>query len=302
MKSRIVTGRWLLCAIACITVFLNVPAAHAQIEVSQDFFPYQNLSSPGAGLNNAQIQSKATSVKLGFPLIYSEGKTILLNQLYYRRRDFSYKGFSGAAPNISDIHDLNYTFMLIHSFSERWSMQAFVIPGFASDFEASLSFDDFNFQAVTAFTRNYSPRFSLGFGAVYSTQFGQPIPFPVFAINWNNGSKVSWNTILPVSSEFRYAATSKLDLGLTFGLDGNNYHGDPSLLGVADPQLRYFILTLGPTAVFKPSNLFHIKLDAGIIGVQKFRLFNGNTQQASFDLKPSPFFRLGFAIGGYHRP
>ncbi len=72
----------------------------------------------------------------------------------------------GGNPSINDIHDLNYTLTLQHGLSEKWALLAVVTPGLASDFEASLSADDFNFQAVTAFIRQFSPKFSFDFGDV----------------------------------------------------------------------------------------------------------------------------------------
>jgi len=162
-------------------------------------------------LSDAKIQLRAVSISVALPLVFSEGRTVLTNQIYYRRRDFSYKGFPGSNQSINDIHDLNYTFTLQHGLSEKWALLAIITPGLASDFEATLSADDFNFQVVTAFIRQFSPQFSFGFGAVYSIQFGQPIPLPVLAINMNNGENLRLDTILPVRSEFWYTPTPKLD-------------------------------------------------------------------------------------------
>ena len=198
-------------AVTGFIFFHNTPTVQAQISITQDFFPSQNFSKPAAGLSDAKIQLRAVSISVALPLVFSEGRTVLTNQIYYRRQDFSYKEFSGSNPSINDIHDLNYTFTLQHGLSEKWALLAIITPGLASDFEATPSPDDFNFQVVTAFIRQFSPQFPFGFGAVYSTQFGQPIPLPVLAINWNNGENIRWDTILPVRSEFWYTPTPKLD-------------------------------------------------------------------------------------------
>jgi hypothetical protein len=224
LKMKILIKAWLLGVVTSFIFLLNIPTVHAQISLIHDFFPSQNFSKPAAGLNNAKIQSRSVSISVAFPLIFSEGRTVFNKKIYYKRRDFSYKGFPGGNPSINDIHDLNYTLTLQHGLSAKWGLLAFVTPGLASDFESSLSSNDFNFQAVTVFIRKFRPQFSFGFGTVYSTQFGQPFPLPVLAINWNNGKNLRWDTILPVSSTFRYTPTPKLDLGLALGLDGNNYH------------------------------------------------------------------------------
>lgn len=275
----------------------TAPAA-AQISLTHEYLPSQNLATPAAGQNNAKIASKTLSVSLAFPVALKNGRTILVNEVSYQRRDFSYKGFAGGNPVISDIHDLNYTLSVQHGFSEKWALLASVTPGLASDFNAYLSVGDFNFQAVTAFIRTRSPRFSYGFGAVYSTQFGQPIPIPVIALNWNNGGKIRWDTILPVSSEFWYAASEKLNIGLLFGLNGNNYNLDSRLFAAPDPQLQYFSLTLGPSIGYMLSGILKVKLDGGLVGVQQYQFYSGNTQQSSLNLKPSSFVRIGVSLGG----
>ncbi|MBT5871785.1 MAG: hypothetical protein HOH43_00090 [Candidatus Latescibacteria bacterium] len=285
--------------VAAISVIAGgaAPAA-AQISVTHEFLPAQNLADPAAGQNNAKIESKAFSVNVAFPVALKNGRTVLINELFYQRRDFSYKGFAGGNPVIGNIHDLNYTLSIQHGFSEKWALLASVTPGLASDFNASLSGGDFNFQAVTAFIRTKSPRFSYGFGAVYSTQFGQPIPLPVIALNWNNGGKLRWDTILPVSSEFWYTASQKLNLGLLFGLNGNTYNTDSRLFAVPDPQLRYFTLTLGPSIGYRLSSILRVKVEGGLVGVQQYQLYSGNTKQSSLNLKPSSFVRIGLSLGG----
>ncbi len=141
-------------------------------------------------------------------------------------REFSYKSFPDGDPAINDIHDVNYTLTLQHDLSQRWTMLTMVTPGLASDFEADLSSDDFTFEVAAILVRRFSEQFSFGFGAAYSTQFGEPIPLPVLAFDWNNGTNLSWNTILPVSSELWYQSSERLQLGLVLGVDGNNYRGD----------------------------------------------------------------------------
>ncbi len=79
MKTRFKT--WMLLAAVGLIFLHNAPTVYAQISVTQGFFPYQNFSKPAAGLNNAKIQSKAVTISAAFPLIFSEGRTVLINQV-----------------------------------------------------------------------------------------------------------------------------------------------------------------------------------------------------------------------------
>ena len=130
--------------------------------MTYDVFPYQHFADPkidgqpAAELTDSQIRSNAVTVRASFPWVFSEGRTVLINEIFYQRREFSYKSFPDGDPAINDIHDVNYTLMLQHDLSQRWTMLTIVTPGLASDFEADLSRDDFTFEVAAIFIRQFS--------------------------------------------------------------------------------------------------------------------------------------------------
>ena len=204
--------RTLSASIGLCLVFVGItPAVHAQsspsFSASYDFLPFQNFKDPRiAGqpapeLGDTQVQSNTVTLSASYPWVFSEGRTVLTNEVYYQRREFSYRNFPGGDPDLRDVHAVNFTLMLQHGLSPEWTMLAMLTPGLASDFEADVSSDDFALQVVAIFIRQWSERFSFGFGAAYSTLFGEPLPLPVLTFDWNNGNNLSWNAIVPVSSE-----------------------------------------------------------------------------------------------------
>ena len=283
--------------------FPSTVAVHAQpfpsFSASYDVFPYQNFKDPkikgepGIDLKESQIQSNAITLSAAYPRVFSKGRTFLVSEIYYQRREFGYKSFTGGNPPLHDIHTVNFTLGLQHSISPKWTILTNVTPGLASDFESDVSSDDFYFETVLIFIRQFGERFSFGFGAAYSTQFGEPIPMPVLAFDWNNGKKLSWSTILPVNSEFWYQSSDKFGLGLVLGSDGNNYHGDPVLFGVANTQLRYSVMTFGPSARYHLSSWLQLTMDTGFIGFHRFEFYDSDFEEGSFNMKPSIFFRFG---------
>ena len=291
-----------LCIGPCVILVGLTPALHAQptpsFSVSYDLFPYQKFKDPTTELRDARILSNAVTIRASYPRVFSEGRTVLINEIYYQRREFSYESFPSGDPDICDIHDVNYTLTLRHGLSQKWAMLTIVTPGLASDFEAHPAGDDFSIQVVAVLIRQFNEKFSFGFGAAYSNQFGEPIPLPVLAFDWNNGDNLSWNTILPVSSEFWYQASDRLQLGLVLGSGGNKYHGDPDIFDVADPQLRYSVVTLGPSVGYRLADWLQLNVDSGFIGFHRFEFYDGDDELESFDMKPSAFFRAGLALGG----
>lgn len=291
-------------AVAGFLVISGNMIAQAQpgpsISISNDFLPYQDFDEPidtgnGSFVDNAQVQLKKMKASLSYPIIFSEGRTVLVNEFSYQLIEFKYRNFT---ESIKKLHAASYTLMLQHQLSEKWSVWAIGTPSLASDLEADISKDDFNFQAVSIFIRQYSERLSIGYGAAYSTQFGSVVPLPVLAVDWNNGSNLMVKAILPVSLEFWYRPGARVDFGLVVAGDGNNFNGDPDIYDVTSPELRYTMLTLGPAARIKLSNHMLLNLEAGLVGLHRFEFYDGDDEVASYDLKPSRYFRLGIQFGG----
>jgi hypothetical protein len=201
--------------------------------------------------------------------------------------------------NPDQLHSLRYTLILRQVLSERWYMLALVTPGLASDLKAdNITRDDFTFEAAAVFVRKFNDRWSLGFGAAVSNQFGEPIPLPVVAFEWNNGGKLRANGILPSSMEFWYLPSQRVELGLVVGGEGNRYHGDPEIHGVDNPQLRYSRVNFGPSAKIHLSKQVHLKIDGGIIGFHRSEFYDDDNKVAEYDLKPTGFIKVGITFGG----
>ena len=270
----------------------------AQISLSFDALPYQKFSDPGSGLERSEIFSNATKIDISYPFVLRPEKTVLQVGLSWEWRQFEYRRFPDGDPDINGIHDGQLTLMMTHILSEKWSLLGIAIPGLASDLKGSLTSDDFNFQVVLAAIRKAGPRFSYGFGVVYSTHFGEPVPLPVLMIDVNNGKKLSWLTILPISSALWYAHSNRFLLGILLEVQGNQYQGDPTRYDVDDPELIYSIVTVGPSARFAFQGGIFLQIDSGVVALHRFEFYDGNTEAASYNLKPSAYLRMTLGFGG----
>lgn len=266
--------------------------------VSYDVLPSQEFKNPDVGLENARVGTNVLNLRGSYPLVFSEGKTVLVNELFYQRRDFEYEQFPEGDPPLNHLHAGHYMLMLQQALSENWFLWAFVMPGLASDLEAELSIHDFNLQTAAIFTRQFSDTFSLGFGVAYSTLFGVPLPLPVLAFDWNNGSKLMAKGILPSNLELWYRPGKALDLGLLVEVDGNNYRGDPLIYEVPNPEFRYSVLTLGLASRFHLSERLHLLAKGGMLTSYHFEFWDGDDKAGTFDLKPSGFLSVGIEFGG----
>jgi hypothetical protein len=295
-------------ATICVLVTVWFPAtlsaqAKPSLTITSDVLPYQSFKDDvvvetdtgDIVIDDPQLQLRKFRATLTYPLVFAEGRTVLINEFSYQLMEFQ---FRRVPSEIERAHAASYTLMLLRRFSKKWSLWALVTPSMASDLKAEVSEDDFNFQAAVIGIRHFSERFSLGFGAAYTTQFGDAAPLPVLAFDWNNGNNLQFKAILPVSLELWYRHSKRLDLGLVTGGDGNNFHGDPEIYGVENPNMRYTMLTLGPAARIRLTPWVQLHLEAGLIGLHRFELFDGDHEDEVYDMKPKQYARVGIRFGG----
>lgn len=138
----------------------------------------------------------------------------------------------------------------------------------------------------------------MGFGVAYSFKFGEGYPLPFLTLMWTNGSNARLDLFLPAHAELWYMPSQKVELGLAARLQGNQYHGDPGRYGVGNPQMRYSVGTVGPSAKLHLSGGVHLTMDAGMTFLRRFEFFDGDQEQTSLDLKNSGFIRAGIQFGG----
>ncbi|HWR84204.1 MAG TPA: DUF6268 family outer membrane beta-barrel protein [Candidatus Deferrimicrobium sp.] len=292
---------------ACAIIMSAIPIAKAQsgpsLSVTYDLLPYQDFDDPVIDtvvgtdttfLDHPQAQLRKLRASLSYPIVFSEGRTVLVNDLTYQLIEFKYRELSFP---LERLQSASYTLMLQHRLSQKWSVWALGTPSLASDLGAEVTQRDFNFQAAAVFIRHFSERLSLGFGAAYTTQFGSGEVVPILAFDWNNGKNLMAKAILPASLEFWYRPVAAVDLGLLLSGDGNNFRGDPDVYHVADPELRYTMLTVGPAARIRLAKYVRLNIEGGLIGLHRFEFFDGDTEAASHDLKPSQYARIGLNFG-----
>ena len=297
---------WTLFALLFL-LWVGVSDAVAQgnpsFSMSYEFFPSSKLSDPDIGTFEEDLSIRVATFSAEFslaPVMYTSGKTILVNTLAFHRFDLDYENWSDVqgGNRIDNAQGIEYSFTVVRQLSEKWSLTAMVNPGLYSDFQGDLSRNDFNLSSAFIFGRQYSEHFSLGFGLAYTLKYGSAIPIPFVTMNWTNGSNMRVELFLPIMAEFWYLPSEKLELGLTAKVSGNQYHGDPARYAGADPQMSYSVVTAGPSVKYQMSKGIALRVDAGATLLRRFEFYDGDVKQNSLDLKESGFIRAGIQIGG----
>jgi len=280
------------------------PQPGPSFSASYDFFSYSNLADPDPNtfLKTLEIRVATLKLKASYPMFLSQ-ETFLNHELLYDRFDMDYKNWNKfeGGNEIPHGHSIKYNLVIMNKFSDKWSLLAVLTPGLASDFRSKLSKDDLTIEAAVVFIHQLSKRFSLGGGLAYSRQFGKPYPLPVLALDWNNGTNLKAEAIIPASIEFWYLISSNVELGLVFTGDGNEYHGAPARYGGTNPKMSYSVLNFGPSLSYRLSKIFSLSIDGGYTFLRRFEFTNemsGNYIKQTLDLENDSYVRIGLKFGG----
>lgn len=268
--------------------------------ISYDLLPYQDFSDPivqddDTEIADARVRLSKVRASLSFPVVLSGGRTVLINDFSYQLVEFEYENWDFA---LKTMHSASYTLMVQQRLGQKWSVWAVGTPSLASDLRAEVTENDFNIETAVVFIRHFSERLSLGAGAAYTTQFGSGEFVPLLGLDWNNGRNLMIRAIIPDALEFWYRPDPRMYLGLLVSGDGNSYRGDPERYLVADPELRYTMLTVGPVMRISLSKLVQLQVEAGVIALHRFEFYDGDREAGSYDLEPSHYVRLGLRFGG----
>jgi len=293
-----------LILVFCFTQLVYAQPPAPSFTASYDFYPFSNLKDPDIGTFQKDLQVRVTTIKIkaSYPNPISQ-KTFLMHEILYDRFDMDYKNWdqTQGGREIPHGHAIKYNLMIMYTLSQNWSLLAFITPGLASDFAAKLSTDDFTIEAVAVLIYKFSQKFSLGGGLAYSRQLGEPLPLPILALDWNNGSNMRARAILPANFEFWYMMNPRFELGLILGGDGNEYHGDPNRYGGDNPKLKYSVFTFGPSLKYRLNESWSFLIDGGYTFQRRFEFTNeiGDLEvEDNYDLKNAAYIRIGFQLGG----
>jgi len=267
------------------------------ISFNYETFPSVNLADPKTNAKDLKIQTDSWSMGAAFPLMFAEGKIMVLNKIQYKRVDFSYKNFL-TGTKVNQAQSIKFTSFIIDSLSEKWSLIVVMTPGLASDFKGSLTMDDFTLEAVLGFVRKYSKTFQLGFGLAYVRDFGSPIPMPFIYIDWNISSNLKLSGLVPVDLALTYKLNPMVDFGLAMKVRGDRYHGDPDKFKpTKNPQMEYSEGTLSPFIKIHFLDWIHLNIEGGYAVYRNFEFLDGNESAESYDLEKTGYLRAGLVLG-----
>lgn len=296
----------LFCLISGLNLVGHVYAQQDFVVFSGSFetFPDSKLSDVTNRPNLTNVETRLGNYKfhMAYPLAGSpETKMILLGKVSYEQLEFDFNTDSLPRYQPDRLHELGVELSLRSRFNNKWFLTVLAKPNVASDFE-NIGGKHINFDAGLIFNRRSSERFVFGFGARYTTDFGEPLVLPAFMLQWTNQDNFKVNALLPKHLELMWLPGPAIEIGLAGRVSGNHYRiGEEAVLqnnvSLEEGRIKYSVLTIGPAFRFGLSRNVFIAIEGGAALTRRFKVFDSNGNEIdTLDLERSFTLRGGLQV------
>ena len=290
MKNLII----LLLLISCT----NLSAQHFQLAgIEYNYYPSAAIID---GAENQEIAFNEIGFFFNLPKKINKDKTIILNTLNYNlvQSSISNTPIISSLENGGKLHKLSYSFTIAHKLNEGWTWVNKIKPTIASDFNDKLSKNDFLFQGATLITRKIKEHFTVGAGAVYTTQTGRPRLLPTLQFKYHKNRHLV-DILLPSKVKYSYKLdeAGKFRLGIKGSFDGGDYNINIQDFIAAEASsidnVIYTRANLGLLFHVILTNTFHLELNGGISAARKYQFENFDDLAFKYDAGNGQFFHIG---------
>ena len=159
------------------------------------------------------------------------------------------------------MHHARLELIGIRNFEDRFTGTLFLAPGFATSFSESISVNDLSLSLAGLLAKSTAKNATLGLGFSYIAN-RKPAVLPLLQFNWEGEHGLSIQALLPSSTQFWYALTSRLSGGLSYRGQIAPFHtGTVGNRSFSDFQRQ--LLTIAPALRFAIRPSMSIQLEAG---------------------------------------
>ncbi len=248
------------------------------------------------GNQEASFQEFGAFVNI--PLRLKNNKSVIVNGLGYGFVEAS--RYNSLALSDNDLQKklqkFYYQFTLMHQFNQKWNVLVNLKPTLASDFEQSLSSDDFNFQSAFIATRIINDKFKLGAGVANTMRLGTLRFTPVVNFYYKN-NRHQLDALLPLNLKYTYAFLheKKLKLGLNYGINGADFNVAPIQDNEVD-KINYSRANLGLLVNYQLTPSLRLKANGGISARRIYHMEDVHGNEYDFDSEAAPYFNAGIVL------
>jgi hypothetical protein len=246
--------------------------------------------------SNQEVQFQELSVFAKLPIKFKNKKTVLLNNLSYglvQATTYNSPLFV-ATETQKNLHSFSLSMTLVQKLGKKWSIIAALTPTLASDFEEKLSDDDLLLQGTLLASKKLNDKWTLGGGAIYTTQLGDPRFLPAVQLRYLH-NKHFIKVLLPSFVNYLYTIDNneKWRLGFRLATNGGNFNiSNPSFTEIIPNSInktQYSRVNMGAVINFQLTKTILLEAQGGISAARKYkfedaskRIFNYNSEKGGF--------------------
>lgn len=278
-------------------VSFNILAQDFELfKVQSAYYPNQTIEDSETG---REVGFWEWNAQLAIPQRLKNEKTVLIHQLSYTNLRADVEGtFANDETEASkDFHAISYSLNWIQTLSPKWNLAVNLSPTFASDFDQSLSTDDFFFLGNALAIKTVSTKFKYGFGLAYTTSFGRQLVIPMGMLSYHTNN-MALDIILPNGLSVVFNKDKAFHYGFQARLNGGFFNNTSDIQIVNDEidRVGYARLNIGPKIGFRFNETIKINLEGGMAIAR--RLDFVDPEGETFDRTPEngPFFKVGLSL------
>lgn len=270
--------------LALLAAVAGAPSARARgfpvASLGYEYVPEAELVLTGLEEDEVRTAARTATLKLNVPILLEGRDKVLLNALTIRHLDQSYAAAESGRDTFrpDDLYTFKWGLVYRQVLGQHWSGAVLVQPAVLSDLE-DLDGNDFSLRAGFVFERKVSERFTWGWGAGYSDDYGRKTVLPVLRLQWTTG-RWEANVDAPQSAAvwrelargWRIGAEAKVTggafrVGQDYALDGST---------TKDGTVRYSIVNVGPAVVVPLGGPVELEMNGGTSVYRRYEVLDAD--------------------------
>ena len=268
------------------------------IKIQSAYYPKQNVEEASV---DGEIGFFEWGVQLAIPQTFKKHKkTILIHKIGYANltanTEVNFSLFNSKTTRY--YHTVVYNLGLVQTINKNWLLVANFIPTLASDFEESLSGDDFLFQANALAVNTKNEKLKYGFGLAYTTRLGRQLMIPMGLLKYKT-QNFELDMVLP----FKLSAMVKTNKNIFFygvkaSLNGGVFNNSSEFQTASNTVdvVGYSRLTIGPAITIRLKEAININLVGGMTLNRRLELIDSNNEITDRTPQASPFLSFGISF------